>query len=59
MVIVMLLPNLSANSGIKVSYILSASKNIKVNADQNVNIRELIANKDRNDLPPYFQLAYE
>ena len=49
----------TGNSGIKVSYILSASKNIKVNADQNVNIRELIANKDRNNKAPYFHLQYE
>jgi len=49
----------TGNSGIKVSYIVSASKKIGVNADQNINIRELIANKDRSDLPPYFQLAFE
>lgn len=48
------------NSGVKVSYILSASKNIKVNADQNISIKELISNnKDRTDTTPYFQLAYE
>jgi len=40
-------------SGVKVSYIVSASKNIKVNADKNISIKELIANKDRNDWPPY------
>ena len=34
--------------GVKVSYLVSASKNIKVNADQNISIKELIANKDNN-----------
>ena len=48
----------ASNSGVKVSYIVSASKNIKVNADQNISIKELIANKDRVDKTPYFQLAY-
>ena len=42
------------------SYIVSASKNIRVNADQNISIKELIANKDRvENQQPYFQLAYE
>ena len=42
------------------SYIVSASKNIRVNADQNIIIKELIAHKDRvENQQPYFQLAYE
>ena len=43
-----------SNSGVKVSYIVSASKNIKVNADQNIIIKDLIANKDRSNQTPYF-----
>ena len=41
------------------SYIVSASKNIKVNADQNISIKELIANQDRSEQPPYFKLSFE
>ena len=37
--------NLAAG-GVKVCHILSAGKNITVNADQNISIKELIANKD-------------
>ena len=47
----------AGNSGVKVSYILSASKNIKVNENRNISIKDLIANKDKNvqDMTaPYF-----
>ena len=43
-------------TGVKVSYIVSASK---MNPDKNIRITELIANKNRTDQSPFFQLALE
>lgn len=42
------LSEMVGGSGVKISALVSASKNIKVNADNNISIKELIANKDRN-----------
>ena len=46
----------------KVVNILTNGKNIAVNADQNISIKELIANKDTTNAdskPPYFKLAFD
>ena len=52
------------SSGVKVSYMISGQKNIKVNAAQNISIKELIdqqKDKDpsRQGSQPFFHLAYE
>ena len=36
------------SSPVKISYMISGQKNIKVNADQNINIKELIQNQETN-----------
>ena len=48
------------SSPVKISYMISGQKNIKVNADQNINIKELIQNQETNsNIQSIFKLTYD